>query len=212
MSPATTPPAAPVAGNRRGHRSDTRHQAHQQNRIAAANLCSRSRSANSGRAQERSCRGTGRSAVGRFSAGVPRAGGCRSPGWRGPAGGSWLSYYDEVEVTDAKRLDIDHMVPLAEAWDSGAHDWTPERREAYANDLSAERSLVAVTAKTNRSKADKDPAAWMPPAESARCTYLVDWTATKLRWGLAADESEQAALLELAEPCTDKTVEFDAAP
>ncbi|WP_435881780.1 HNH endonuclease family protein, partial [Streptomyces parvus] len=83
------------------------------------------------------------------------------------SGGSWTSYYDEVEVTDAKKLDIDHMVPLAEAWDSGAHDWTPERREAYANDLGSERSLVAVTAKTNRSKADKDPAAWMPPAQSA---------------------------------------------
>ncbi|GGS25800.1 hypothetical protein GCM10010284_68200 [Streptomyces rubiginosohelvolus] len=90
------------------------------------------------------------------------------------SGGRWLSYYDEAEVTDAKRLDIDHMVPLAEAWDSGAHDWTPERREAYANDLDAERSLVAVTAKTNRSKADRDPAQWMPPAQSATCTYLVD--------------------------------------
>ncbi len=64
---------------------------------------------------------------------------------------------------------------------AGAHDWTPERREAYANDLGSDRSLVAVTAKTNRSKADRDPAQWMPPAESATCTYLVDWTATKLR-------------------------------
>ncbi|MEV7646114.1 HNH endonuclease family protein [Streptomyces rubiginosohelvolus] len=127
------------------------------------------------------------------------------------SGGSWLSYYDEAEVTDAKKLDIDHMVPLAEAWDSGAHDWTPERREAYANDLDAERSLVAVTAKTNRSKADKDPAAWMPPAEGAACTYLVDWTATKLRWELSADETEQAALLELAEPCADSTVEYQPA-
>ncbi|MEW2310669.1 HNH endonuclease family protein [Streptomyces sp. NPDC006864] len=127
------------------------------------------------------------------------------------SGGSWLSYYDEAEVTEARKLDIDHMVPLAEAWDSGAHDWTPERREAYANDLDAERSLVAVTARTNRSKADKDPAAWMPPAQSATCTYLVDWTATKLRWGLSADETEQAALLELAEPCTDSTVEYEPA-
>ncbi|MEU3001282.1 HNH endonuclease family protein [Streptomyces sp. NPDC006995] len=127
------------------------------------------------------------------------------------SGGSWLSYYDEAEVTDARKLDIDHMVPLAEAWDSGAHDWTPERREAYANDLDAERSLVAVTAKTNRSKADRDPAAWMPPAQSATCTYLADWTATKLRWGLTADETEQAALLELAEPCTDSTVEYEPA-
>ncbi|MFE9381241.1 HNH endonuclease family protein [Streptomyces sp. NPDC006855] len=127
------------------------------------------------------------------------------------SGGSWLSYYDEAEVTDAKRLDIDHMVPLAEAWDSGAYDWTPERREAYANDLSAARSLVAVTAKTNRSKADRDPAAWMPPAASATCTYLVDWTATKLRWNLSADQAEQTALLELAEPCADSTVEYEPA-
>ncbi|WUT01664.1 HNH endonuclease family protein (plasmid) [Streptomyces sp. NBC_00708] len=127
-------------------------------------------------------------------------------------GGSWRSYYDEVEVTDARKLDIDHMVPLAEAFDSGAYGWTPERREAYANDLSAERSLVAVTAKTNRSKADKDPAAWMPPSKDAACTYLVDWTATKLRWGLAADEAEQKALLERAEPCTDSVVQYETAP
>ncbi|MEU5972012.1 HNH endonuclease family protein [Streptomyces globisporus] len=127
------------------------------------------------------------------------------------SGGSWLSYYDEVKVTDAKKLDIDHMVPLAEAWDSGAHTWTPERREAYANDLGADRSLVAVTAKTNRSKADRDPAQWMPPAESATCTYLVDWTATKLRWALAMDEAEKAALLNLAEPCTDSVVEYEPA-
>ncbi|OKI51893.1 hypothetical protein AMK17_32225 [Streptomyces sp. CB00072] len=128
------------------------------------------------------------------------------------SGGSWLSYYDEAEVTDAKKLDIDHMVPLAEAWDSGAHDWTPERREAYANDLGSDRSLVAVTAKTNRSKADRDPAQWMPPAESATCTYLVDWTATKLRWALTMDDAEKTALLELAEPCADSAVEYKTAP
>lgn len=77
-------------------------------------------------------------------------------------GGAWTSSYDNVEVTDAKRLDIDHMVPLAEAWDSGAHAWSDERRQAYANDLTAPRSLIAVTAKTNRSKGDKDPADWLP--------------------------------------------------
>ncbi|GGY78193.1 HNH endonuclease family protein [Streptomyces anulatus] len=128
------------------------------------------------------------------------------------SGGSWLSYYDEAEVTDAKKLDIDHMVPLAEAWDSGTRDWTPERREAYANDLGSDRSLVAVTAKTNRSKADRDPAQWMPPAESATCTYLVDWTATKLRWALTMDDAEKTALLNLAEPCADSVVEYKTAP
>ncbi|MER6611179.1 HNH endonuclease family protein [Streptomyces sp. NPDC000927] len=127
-------------------------------------------------------------------------------------GGEWLSYYDEVTVTDAKKLDIDHMVPLAEAWDSGASAWDADRRMRYANDLDAERSLVAVTAKTNRSKADKDPAEWMPPAKSAKCTYLADWTATKLRWKLTADDKERTALEKLATDCPDTVVKYEVAP
>ncbi|MFE6682583.1 HNH endonuclease family protein [Streptomyces sp. NPDC057729] len=126
-------------------------------------------------------------------------------------GGEWLSYYDEVTVTDARKLDIDHMVPLAEAWDSGASEWDADRRMRYANDLGAERSLVAVTAKTNRSKADKDPSEWMPPAESAKCTYLADWTGTKLRWKLTADDKERTALETLAKGCTN-TVKYEVAP
>ncbi|MFE7359321.1 HNH endonuclease family protein [Streptomyces sp. NPDC057543] len=127
------------------------------------------------------------------------------------AGGEWLSYYDEVTVTDARKLDIDHMVPLAEAWDSGASAWDADRRMRYANDLGAERSLVAVTAKTNRSKADKDPSEWMPPAESAKCIYLADWTGTKLRWKLTADDKERTALETLAKGCTN-TVKYEVAP
>ncbi|KQZ17693.1 hypothetical protein ASD51_31420 [Streptomyces sp. Root55] len=124
-------------------------------------------------------------------------------------GGTWMSYYDEVEVTDARKLDIDHMVPLAEAWDSGAYNWTPERRQAYANDLGSKWSLVAVTAKTNRSKGDKDPDQWLPPVAGARCIYAADWTATKLRWKLSADQNERGALLDLAKECSDTTVEFE---
>ncbi|MFJ8856188.1 HNH endonuclease family protein [Streptomyces sp. NPDC102437] len=127
-------------------------------------------------------------------------------------GGEWPSYYDEVTVTAAGKLDIDHMVPLAEAWDSGASKWDADRRMRYANDLGAERSLVAVTAKTNRSKADKDPSEWMPPAESAKCTYLADWTATKLRWKLSADDKERSALETLAKDCSDTAVKYEAAP
>lgn len=126
-------------------------------------------------------------------------------------GGEWRSYYDEETVTEARKLDIDHMVPLAEAWDSGASAWDAKRREQYANDLGAERSLVAVTAKTNRSKADKDPAQWLPPAESAKCTYAADWTSTKLRWKLTADSKEKAALTELAKACPDTVVTYEVA-
>ncbi|WP_413754905.1 DUF1524 domain-containing protein [Streptomyces sp. MMBL 11-3] len=93
----------------------------------------------------------------------------------------WYSYYDGLTLTAPGGLDIDHTVPLAEARDSGASAWTTKRRKAYANDLDAERSLVAVTARTNRSKADQGPADWMPPLADALCTYATDWVATKLR-------------------------------
>ncbi|MEV5480000.1 MULTISPECIES: HNH endonuclease family protein [Streptomyces] len=124
-------------------------------------------------------------------------------------GGVWRSYYDEATVNGPSGLDIDHMVPLAEAWDSGASQWTAARRQAYANDLGAERSLVAVTAKTNRSKADQDPAEWMPPAAEARCTYLADWVGTKLRWSLTIDRREHDTLRQLAGSCESTDVEYD---
>ena len=126
-------------------------------------------------------------------------------------GGEWLSYYDEVTVKDASKMDIDHLIPLAEAWDSGAHKWDDERREQFANDLDADRSLVAVTAKTNRSKGDKDPAEWMPPAASAHCTYLADWVATKTRWELTVDKDEKAAVEKAAVDCDSEPIEVDIA-
>ncbi|MEU9489094.1 HNH endonuclease family protein [Streptomyces decoyicus] len=124
-------------------------------------------------------------------------------------GGTWRSYYDDTTVQGPSGLDIDHMVPLAEAWDSGASQWTAARRQAYANDLGAERSLVAVTAKSNRSKADQDPAQWMPPAADAQCTYLSDWVSTKLRWSLTVDRAERDTLRQLATGCESTDVEFE---
>ncbi|MFI8365225.1 HNH endonuclease family protein [Streptomyces sp. NPDC085612] len=127
-------------------------------------------------------------------------------------GGTWWSYYDEREVTPAGALDIDHMVPLAEAWDSGAAAWTAARREAYANDQGQLASLVAVTARSNRSKADQDPAEWLPPSADALCRYGAEWTATKLRWGLAVDEAERDRLLDIAAGCGGTDVEYTPAP
>ncbi|XXZ53126.1 HNH endonuclease family protein (plasmid) [Streptomyces cavourensis] len=127
-------------------------------------------------------------------------------------GGTWRSYYDGQEVTSAGALDIDHMVPLAEAWDSGASAWTAARREAYANDQGSTVSLVAVTARTNRQKADQDPADWMPPAPDAQCRYVGEWVATKLRWQLTADNRELEALKLYAQgPCQDTIVHYTPA-
>ncbi|MEU4800467.1 HNH endonuclease family protein [Streptomyces sp. NPDC023327] len=126
-------------------------------------------------------------------------------------GGQWYSYYDGETLTQPRGLDIDHMVPLAEAWDSGASTWSAGRRKAYANDLGDERSLVAVTARSNRSKADQDPSEWQPPLADARCTYTAHWVATKLRWRLTVDTAERKALRELAAGCGQETVEYEPA-
>ncbi|MFD8475211.1 HNH endonuclease family protein [Streptomyces globisporus] len=125
------------------------------------------------------------------------------------SGGTWRSYYDGQEVTSAGALDIDHMVPLAEAWDSGASGWTAARREAYANDQGSTVSLVAVTARSNRQKSDQDPADWMPPSPEAQCRYVGEWVSTKLRWQLTADDRELEALKVYAEgPCEDTIVRY----
>ncbi|UUY52363.1 HNH endonuclease family protein (plasmid) [Streptomyces yangpuensis] len=127
-------------------------------------------------------------------------------------GGSWRSPYDNVVVTDAARLDVDHFVPLAEVHDSGGFAWGAVRREAYANDQASPDTLIAVSAASNRSKSDKDPAEWLPSDGSYHCTYVATWVGTKLRWNLTADEAERQALLDVAEYCPTTTVVYESAP
>ncbi|MFD5085956.1 HNH endonuclease family protein [Kitasatospora sp. NPDC058406] len=128
-------------------------------------------------------------------------------------GGEWYSYYDGVVVASASGLDVDHIVPLAEVHDSGGYAWTPERREAYANDQNSPLTLVAVTAKSNRAKGDKDPADWLPPLNGpVHCRYASEWVSTKLRWNLAADEREHDALARIAQNCTTTEVPYESAP
>ncbi|MFD9807674.1 HNH endonuclease family protein [[Kitasatospora] papulosa] len=127
-------------------------------------------------------------------------------------GGSWRSAYDGLVVNDAARLDVDHFVPLAEVFDSEQTPWSAERREAYANDQGSPDTLIAVSAASNRSKSDKDPAEWMPTEASYHCTYAATWVATKLRWNLAVDEDERQALLGTAEDCAGTTVTYEPAP
>ncbi len=117
-------------------------------------------------------------------------------------GGQWRSMYDGIVTTDPRTFDIDHRVPLAEAWGSGAWRWDARTRETYANDLGFASSLLAVTAASNRSKSDRDPTDWMPPLASQRCTYAKSWIAVKFRWRLAVDTSEKSTLRRLLAGCS----------
>jgi hypothetical protein len=125
------------------------------------------------------------------------------------SGGAWYSYYDGAGWTDPADLDIDHFVPLAEAWDSGARNWTSAQRQSFANDLGDARSLVAVTDNVNQSKSDQDPAEWIPSLASVRCRYVTEWTAVKTRWALTVDTAEKSALTTYANACTNSTVTVD---
>ena len=113
--------------------------------------------------------------------------------------GKWRSYYDGVLTRHSTDFDIDHLVPLAEAWDSGAKRWDSGTRRRYANDLHDSRTLVAVTASANRSKSDRDPAEWMPSL--GRCKYVRQWVAVKIRWHLQVDRTEKRALRDQASGC-----------
>lgn len=126
-------------------------------------------------------------------------------------GGEWYSPCDDRYIAGPGGLDIDHLVPLAEAWDSGASAWSAKEREAYANDLGDERALIAVSAASNRFKADQDPATWLPPAAGYRCQDVTDWVADKSRWGLSIDTVELAALTEVLERCPDVPVTVEPA-
>lgn len=120
------------------------------------------------------------------------------------SGGRWTSKYDGRTTTKPSTFDIDHMVPLKEAWDSGANKWTAATREKFANDLGYGSSLVAVTASSNRSKGDRDPAAWLPPKAAYRCSYAKEWVAVKWRWKLSVDSTEKKALTRTLANCGTK--------
>ena len=120
------------------------------------------------------------------------------------SGGRWFSYYDRVSWTNTSDIDIDHMVPLAEAWDSGARTWTTATRQAYANDLGDYRTLVGVTDNGNQAKGDQDVAQWLPQYD--KCRYLREFVAVKHRWRLTVDSAEKSAMQSLAASCTNSTI------
>ena len=128
--------------------------------------------------------------------------------------GDWYSVYDGAKLNDRGDVDIDHVVALKEAWDSGAWAWSDSQRKAYANDLTDSRTLIAVRDRINASKSDKDPSNWMPPLRSYWCSYLGDWISVKARWGLSMDQSEFGRVKNLLNSdCSGLTIAgWSAAP
>lgn len=114
--------------------------------------------------------------------------------------GSWFSPYDGATWTAASDVDIDHMVPLKNAWISGANAWTTSKREQFANDITRPQ-LWAVTDNVNQEKSDQSPDKWKPPLSSFYCTYASAWVQVKSYWDLSITSAEKTALTSMLNTC-----------
>jgi hypothetical protein len=126
----------------------------------------------------------------------------RKPGRCGVQSGTLDDPYTGTRVTSVSKVQIDHVVPLAEMWRSGAAAWAPEQRVAAANDL---RNLVAVSGKVNQSKGDKTPDEWMPPNASYACSYSRIYVTVKAAYKLTVAPAERSALENALATCAPPT-------
>ncbi|OAX83380.1 hypothetical protein ACJ72_02255 [Emergomyces africanus] len=117
-----------------------------------------------------------------------------------PNSGSWYSVYDGATWTKASDLDIDHMVPLSNAWKSGAAVWTTDKRQKFANDL-VNPQLLAVTDNINQEKSDSGPEAWKPPLQTYHCEYARMWVKVKSVYALTITDAEKTALADMLGTC-----------
>ena len=114
--------------------------------------------------------------------------------------GTWKSVYDGKTLTSPTQVDIDHVVPLANAWRSGAAAWTTAQREDFANDLD-DPQLVAVSAAPTGPRATRTRRPGSRPATDNWCSYARDWIAVKTHWKLTVTTAEKSALADMLEKC-----------
>lgn len=102
------------------------------------------------------------------------------------------------DKADAGAWQIDHVLPLAVAWDLGAADWPADRRHAFAVD---QRNLVVTAAAINQAKSDRTPATWTPDTPEGRCLYADLYADALVTWDLPATPSDVHALARMLDDC-----------
>ena len=108
--------------------------------------------------------------------------------------GEWHDPYTGRLFTNPSLLDVDHVVPLKEAFDSGADEWSRQKKIRFANDLENKNHLIAVYRSANRSKGAKDPARWLPPNTAYHQEYVTIWREIKKAWRLSLDSLEASVI------------------
>jgi 5-methylcytosine-specific restriction endonuclease McrA len=115
--------------------------------------------------------------------------------------GLWVCYYTGSIITDPKYLQIDHVVPLKNAYVSGGWKWDSARKRKYANYMEDTDHLVAVVSRANQSKGSRSPDLWKPNNKKYWCEYAINWIVIKLLWELDTTEEEDTALKEMLRTC-----------
>lgn len=101
-------------------------------------------------------------------------------------------------VATSSEVQIDHVVALSNAWQTGAFKLTYDKRLAFANDPM---NLLAVKGRLNSQKGDGDAATWLPPRKNIRCAYVAQQIVVKAKYGLWVTKPEKAAMLNLLDQC-----------
>ncbi len=117
-----------------------------------------------------------------------------------PARGLWYSPYDGTWLKSEKYVDVDHLVPLAYAWRSGAKRWSQSKRRAFANDL-VRPELLTVSHSANIAKGGEGPQSWRPQRRAHWCRYATSWITVKHHYRLFVTRKEKVALLNMLRTC-----------
>lgn len=113
------------------------------------------------------------------------------------ATGEWYDPYTDQTFTRADQLDVDHLVPLRNAYTSGGWKWDDKKRCRYSNFMKNPIHLVPVSATENRRKSDYTPADYLPPNQQFLCDYAVRWLKIKTIWGLVMMPPEAEAIQQI---------------
>ncbi|UOF01575.1 HNH endonuclease family protein [Bdellovibrio reynosensis] len=123
--------------------------------------------------------------------------------------GHWEDPYAGRDYTYASDIQIDHFVPLKNAYISGAYKWNQTKRCLYGNFLGNDYHLLSVLGDENQTKSDKTPEEYMPPNRAYACQYLAQWLKVKLIWTLGLTPPEKDKVIELARQNNCKSTDFE---
>jgi len=118
-----------------------------------------------------------------------------------PFSGESINFAQGVKTSS--DIQIDHLVALSNAWQTGAFMLTADQRKAFANDPL---NLLAVKGKLNSQKGESDAATWLPPLKSYRCDYVSRQIAVKMKYKLWFTAPEKEAMIRILKTCPEKAL------